>query len=203
LKPVVKHKVVTIAEPLVYPEVVTELKPEPFKPVPTPVAEVAPPKKPPIKPPPFPPDIDIKEKKAKLPEGSIAWLMGLFWKHIAPPWTQKKPFTLPKGIAPLGAVRTHLRTPAETIQVIGSSKGVPETISIDLGITDAYISNYGTKIDFTGEGEHTDAGISLDSPTVGMSIPATMRARVKTKPKRKKQKLSRYEYATTLKGFRP
>jgi len=176
---------------------------------------VEPPTRPPIKPPPVvpptPPTLIVPfaprpepVRERPIPEGSITWKMGLFWKHIAPPWTQRKPFTLPKGIAPLGAVRTHLRTPAETIQVIGSSKGVPKTISIDLGITDAYISNYGTKITFAGEGEHTDAGISLDSPTVGMSIPASIRARVRAKPKKKKkQKLSRYEYATTLKGFRP
>jgi hypothetical protein len=110
------------------------------------------------------------------PNGSITWKQGTprggeVWKYIPPPWNQKKPLTLRRP--PRGAVRTNLSTPEETIQVIGRSKvRVPKTASIDLGVTDIIISNYGRKIDFKGRGQDTDVGKEIPSNTKGMSVPA-------------------------------
>ena len=64
--------------------------------------------------------------------------------------------------------------------VIGKAKArVPKTASIDLGVVDIKITNYGRKIQFSGEGLETVAGSSLGTPTQGMSIPATEPMRVK------------------------
>ena len=54
----------------------------------------------------------------------------------------------------------------------GSRKGVevPARLSIDLGVVDAFITNYGRAISFQGKGERTDVGERLDSPTQGMTI---------------------------------
>ncbi len=103
--------------------------------------------------------------------GSYAFKMGLFWKYIPPPYDMDKPITLPRGVTPIGAVNTELRTPQETIQMIGQSREIkPRDISIDLGVVDAFITAGGTRIDFTGKGLETDVGTRLPSPTKGMSI---------------------------------
>ncbi|KKL09971.1 hypothetical protein LCGC14_2560550, partial [marine sediment metagenome] len=61
-------------------------------------------------------------------------------------------------------------TPAETVQMIGESGvEVPETVSVDLGVVDIFISDYGNRIEFGGHGERTDVGQSLPSTTEGMS----------------------------------
>lgn len=102
--------------------------------------------------------------------GAIAFLMGMFWKYIPPPWDMDKPLTLPKGVVPEGA-RLDGRTPQETIQMIGVSTAVvPESISIDLGIVDVFISDFGRNIEFRGKGEGTDVGERLPSTTQGMSV---------------------------------
>lgn len=47
---------------------------------------------------------------------------------------------------------------------------MPENIALDKGIVDAFISNQGQSIRFTGEGEETNVGTRIDSPTMGMSV---------------------------------
>ena len=73
---------------------------------------------------------------------------------------------------PAGAQFTGLKTPKETVQMIGKPKvKVPESISVDLGVVDIYVTNYGKNIQFGGGGLETDVGKRLTSPTKGMSIP--------------------------------
>jgi len=55
---------------------------------------------------------------------------------------------------------------------------VPESVSVDLGVVDIFISDYGRQIKFTGHGEETKVGKSLNIPTRGMSIPAMSPMRV-------------------------
>lgn len=117
-----------------------------------------------------PPKVEDKEKKKEVEAGSIAWKMGMFWKYIPPPWDMDKPITLPRGVAPERA-KVDGRTPQETIQMIGTSRAVvPESISIDLGIIDAFITGRGRNIEFRGKGLETDVGERLPSPTRGMSV---------------------------------
>ena len=125
-----------------------------------------------------------REERKRITLGSITWYQGELlrgrgeerrlypvWKYIPPPWKGLKAQTL--YAPPLGAVRTGLRTAKGTIQIIGKpGRHVPESVSLDLGAFDVFISNYGRKIDFRAGGERTDVGKSLDSPTVGMSVPA-------------------------------
>ena len=83
-----------------------------------------------------------------------------------------KPITLKRGVAPQGARLG--RTPQETIQMIGTSRAiVPESISIDLGIVDAFITNRGRNIEFRGKGEETDVGERIPLTTQGMSVDGT------------------------------
>ena len=92
------------------------------------------------------------------------------WKYILPPWTQSKPITM--LTPPKGAKNVGMRTPAETVQMIGVSKAkVPETISIDLGVADIYVTDHGRSIKFVGGGLETNIGKRIESPTKGMSIP--------------------------------
>ena len=51
-----------------------------------------------------------------------------------------------------------------------SGADVPESISVDLGAFDIYISDYGRNIRHVSGGERTDVGTSLASPTTGMSV---------------------------------
>jgi hypothetical protein len=92
----------------------------------------------------------------------------MFWKFIPPPWTQQKPITL--KYPPVGA-RTGGRTPQQTVQMIGTPKArVPKTVSVDLGVVDILIEDYGRKITFTGGGLKTSVGQNLPGATRGMSI---------------------------------
>ena len=103
-----------------------------------------------------------------IPNGSIAWRQGIFWKFIPPPWNQQKPITLKNP--PHGAINTGGRTPQQTIQMIGKSGArVPKTASVDLGVVDILIDDYGKAIRFVGRGLETQVG-SL-SKTTGMSVP--------------------------------
>ena len=123
------------------------------------------------------------EKRYKLPPGSIAWKQGELaqgeeWKYIPPPWRQAKPITI--FHPPIGAQNIGGRTPKETIQMIGKPRAkVPKSVSVDLGVVDILIDNYGRRIRFTGEGLKTVAGGSIASTTKGMSIPATAPQKVK------------------------
>jgi len=97
----------------------------------------------------------------------------MFWKWLPPPWTQAKLLTLRRGITPMGAIKTDLRTPQETVQKIGEPKSpVPESLSADLGIADLEITNYGQNIQYTGKGLETNVGERVDSPTKGLSVPS-------------------------------
>lgn len=160
----------------------------------------------PIIPPPLP-SVEPARATEAIAEGSYAWLQGIYWKYIPPPYDQDKPITLPRGLAPKGA-RLGGRTPQETIQMIGRSrkgrKGVkPKDISIDLGIVDAFITAGGTRIAFTGKGELTDVGKRIPSPTQGMSVDGAYPGmpvynegvrRPVIKRKKPKRKVSRGEY---------
>ncbi len=80
-----------------------------------------------------------------------------------------KPISFSKP--PIGAKHTSLKTPKETIQMIGKPEvGVPKSVSVDLGVVDIYITNYGKNIEFRGRGLETDVGKRLSSPTKGMSL---------------------------------
>ena len=87
-----------------------------------------------------------------------------------------KPLSL--GQPPAGAQFTGLKTPKETVQMIGEPKvKVPESISVDLGVVDIYVTDYGKNIQFGGGGLETDVGKRLASPTKGMSIPTALGVR--------------------------
>jgi len=185
----------TIKEPIIREprEPITE---EPREPTPRePITEEPPEEEPPPPPVVLPfrrPEAMVERmREVQLPEGTIAFKMGALWKYLTPPWTQRKFLTLPKGAVPTGAVNTDLRSPYQTIQMIGKPRAeVPETISGDLGITDFEIYNYGRNIHFAGRGTLTNVGERLESPTKGMSIPSVgieeyRFAEVQTKPKRR------------------
>lgn len=113
--------------------------------------------------------------RVKIAEGSIAYKKGLFWKWIPPEDFRNgvKPRTLPRGVSPIGADLSGGNSPYTTIQRIGkSSVVVPERISIDEGITDAFITDYGRNISYSGKGERTDVGERLSSTTKGMTVGA-------------------------------
>jgi len=118
---------------------------------------------------------EIVGKEARLPEGSITWKQGIFWKWIAPTdITQvsgiRKPRNLPKGVVPMGARFTDLRKPAETIQMIGDPGAPVPDVSVDLGVADIRIKDNAQTIQYTGKGEQTNVGELVDSPTQGMTI---------------------------------
>lgn len=131
----------------------------------------------------LPPIEEDEKKRGKPPPGSISWKQGLFWKYIPPPWDQKKPITL---IHPPEGADISGRTPKETIQMIGQpGADVPKEVSIDLGIVDIYISNYGKSIEFSGGGQKTEVGKRLGGSTMGMSVTGFPRSRKTSKKKRK------------------
>ena len=132
------------------------------------------------------------KERVAIPEGSIAWKQGIFWKYIPPPWKQQKPITL--RLPPKGAVRTGEKTPEKTIQMIGKSKAkVPKSASIDLGVVDIKITKHGKAISYTGKGLETVAGGSIADPAKGMSIPATTPAKIKG--------YSKLAFGTTLRSL--
>jgi len=116
--------------------------------------------------------VSIEDGQARLPDNSVVWRQGIFWK-----WIPRedfvdgvKPRTLPKGITPLGAKFTGLRTPQETIQVIGDT-GVPvPDFRVDLGKTDIVITNQAQTIRYTGKGEQTNVGDRIPNTTQGMTV---------------------------------
>ena len=59
-------------------------------------------------------------------------------------------------------------------RVSGKMKAkVPKSASIDLGVVDIRVENYGTSISFTGKGLETIVGQRIPGTTSGMSIPAS------------------------------
>ena len=104
-----------------------------------------------------------------IPEGSIAWAQGMFWKYIPPPWDQQKPITVEQP--PIGAQFTESNKPMDTIQMIGKPGAqVPENITIDLGVADIVVSDRGRSIKYFGRGLDTDVGETVDSNTIGMTV---------------------------------
>ena len=80
-----------------------------------------------------------------------------------------KPLSLSEP--PAGAKFTDLKTPEDTFQMIGKPKvKVPESISIDLGVVDVFITNRGKDIEFVGHGLKTDVGRRIPGPEKGMSL---------------------------------
>lgn len=123
---------------------------------------------------PFIPSLSILmgKERVEIPSGSITWRQGLYWKYIPPPFDIDKPITLRQP--PVGATKTGAtgkRSAYETIQIIGKPKvAVPERVSVDLGWTDIFVTDYGTKIAFESGGEKTDVGKGMPSPTRGLSV---------------------------------
>ena len=147
------------------------------------------------------------KKYYRIPEGSIAWRMGSLlrkgvlrpqWFYIKAPWTQETPISL--DYPPLGAKNTGETTPKKTIQMIGEPKAkVPKEVSVDLGVVDIIIRDYGTRIEFKGGGLETVAGKSLASTTRGMSIPGAGIMKFKTyTPKSKTRKTKAKETRQTV-----
>ena len=117
------------------------------------------------------PEGGVDTDRKPIPEGSLTWAQGIKWKYIPAPWSENKPRTLNK--APQGASNPTGTKPEATLQVIGKRPyKVPKDFSIDLGVVDAFITNYGKTIDFAGHGTKTDVGKRLASPTKGMSVAA-------------------------------
>jgi len=155
--------------------------PVPPSPVPTPPSPYPPPIPPPKYPAPGKPPptaiirlkAEIVGKEAKLPEGSITWKQGWTWKWIPKEDWQRgaaKPRSLARGITPMGALRTDLRTTDETIQMIGDPGAAVPDIDVDLGIGDAFIRNNAQTITFGGHGLKTNVGEGVDSPAKGMTV---------------------------------
>ena len=116
---------------------------------------------------------DVSGENTRIPEGSIAYKKGLFWKWIPPEDFRNgvKPRTLPRGISPIGADLSGGNSPYTTIQRIGKSEAiVPERISVDEGVADAFITGGGTKIAYSGKGRQTDVGSRDPSTTMGMTV---------------------------------
>jgi hypothetical protein len=152
-----------------------------------------------------------------VPNGSLVWKRGIFWKALAPPYKQSKPVTLRN--MPRGAYNGD--TAQDTLQIIGNSRtAIPNRIYIDEGIVDYFITGNGKSVEFSGKGENTNVGTRLSSFTRGMSIdddggdylddvdihgssgkvskPRTSRKH----QNHKSRQLTEYERMTTLKGFR-
>ena len=137
----------------------------------------------------------------------------MVWKYIPPPYNQDKPITLPKGRVPTGARFANLRTPAETVQMIGrSGSKVPDRISIDSGVVDIFIGRGGNRITYRDYGLRTNVGKRDPGNTVGMSVPGSeppiLRPLAKRRPTRKgllkrSHRMGWRDRLTSLKGFRP
>jgi hypothetical protein len=117
--------------------------------------------------------VEITGDRAKLPQDSITWRQGAFWK-----WVPRedyatgaaKPRTLPRGVVPIGARFTDLRKPTETIQMIGDAGASVPDVAVDLGVADIFISDQAQTIRYTGKGEQTNVGTGIDSTTQGMTV---------------------------------
>lgn len=118
-----------------------------------------------------------KEKKPKLeappivPDGTWAWKQGFGWRWYPPPYDAKKPYF--SFYPPVDAKNTHLRTPEETIQIIGDPTNVPDQVGIDLGVVDILLlKSPNPTITFKGKGLVTVAGNRIPSTTQGLGVPA-------------------------------
>lgn len=127
------------------------------------------------------------QPRHKIPSGSIAWKQGLFWKYIPPPWNQQKPITVKNP--PIGARFIGEKTPDKTIQMIGKPGAkVPKSVTVDLGVVDIKIEDYGQRIGFSGRGLETVTGHSIPGATTGMSIPGRGVMKVRTVKSKRRPK---------------
>lgn len=121
----------------------------------------------------FPKKGGSEGSQQEIPAGSIAYKKGMFWKWIPPEDFRDgvKPRTLPRGVSPIGADLSGGNSPYATIQRIGiSSVAVPERISVDEGVVDAFITGKGDRIGYSGGGEETDVGERIAGTTQGMTV---------------------------------
>jgi len=123
-----------------------------------------------------PPDLpeggEVDRKRPTVPAGTYTWKQGIGWRSLLPPYKAKKP--LWSKLPPAGAVRTNLRTPAETIQIIRPTGREPKQLSVDLGVSDIFIKSggkgVGPTIEFKGHGMRTDVGKRIVGPAKGLSL---------------------------------
>ena len=117
-------------------------------------------------------EVSIEDGRARLPVASVAWRQGMFWKWIPQDDFKDgaKPRTLPKGVEPIGAKFTDLRTPQETIQVIGDAGASVPDFRIDLGKTDIFITDRAQMIRYAGRGDQTDVGVRIPDNGQGMTV---------------------------------
>jgi len=154
-------------------------------------------------------------------EGTLAWKQGIMYRWIEPKDFKDGAKPRASRIPPRGFIEKG-RTPQETLQVIGKpSAKVPQRFSIDIGVTDAFITDYGKRIDFAGHGVKTDVGKRLPEPTKGMSVndggealedpepmlEITPRGRKRLQSgnggRKPKKKLSWLDQVGSVKGYRP
>ena len=141
--------------------------------IPSRVPPEALPPRPPTRPPRVRLEAKIIGKEARLPEGSIAWRQGIFWRWIPrEDYTTgaAKPRTLPRGVTPIGAKFTDLRKPVETIQMIGDPGASVPDVAIDLGVADIFISDQAQTIQYAGKGLRTDVGVGVPGTAQGMTV---------------------------------
>jgi len=140
---------------------------------------------------------DVEERK-KYPAGTIVFKMGELkqgdeWKIIPPPYDLKKPIS---SITPPVGVKRLDGTPQQTLTFIGGKLPFSD-VSFDLGVVDGFIDVSKRKIIFKGEGERTDVGLRLPSPTKGIALRDVSRIKAFPKKKRKpKRKSNRKEMKT-------
>jgi hypothetical protein len=119
---------------------------------------------------------DIIGKKARLPDGSLAWRQGWTWKWVPKEdWLAgrgRKPRSLGKGITPVGARFTDLRSARDTVQMIGDPGAAVPDVSVDLGVADIHITDQAQSIQYVGKGEATNVGERIESTTQGMTVGA-------------------------------
>ncbi len=121
--------------------------------------------------------VSIEGRQARLPSNSVAWRQGMFWKWIPREDFKDgvKPRTLPRGLTPVGAKFTDLRTPQETVQIIGDTGVSVPDFRVDLGKTDIAITDRAQSIIYAGRGEKTDVGNRIPNTTQGMTVESTPR----------------------------
>lgn len=106
-----------------------------------------------------------------VPDGTWAWKQGFGWRWYPPPYDAKKPYF--SFYPPAGAKNTHLKTPEETIQIIGEPANVPDQVGIDLGVVDILLlKSPKPTIAFKGKGLITVVGNRIPSTTHGLGVPA-------------------------------
>jgi len=139
--------------------------------------------------------VSVENGKARLPGNSVTWRQGMFWKWIPREDFKDgvKPRTLPRGLTPIGAKFTDLKTPQETVQVIGAT-GIPvPDFRVDLGKTDISITDQAQTIRYTGKGERTNVGSRIPNTTQGMTVDggAEAKGHAYAKPVKERNSVSR------------